>query len=124
MRISDWSSDVCSSDLERDDPRPGRAHPHLPAERPVLVQQGGAGMTAMDTSESRAGKSRVGFLRSTPARVAKVAILIAILIFVPPLIDNPYIIRIFISAVILGVMAAIYDLKLGRAHVCTPVTNA
>src|SRR3546814_20877346 len=71
MRISDWSSDVCSSDLERDDPRPGRAHPHLPAERPVLVQQGGAGMTAMDTSESRAGKSRVGFLRSTPARVAK-----------------------------------------------------
>src|SRR3546814_14806016 len=72
-------------------------------------------MTAMDTSESRAGKSRVGFLRSTPARVAKVTILIAILIFVPPLIDNPYIIRIFISAVMLGVMAAIYDLMIGYA---------
>src|SRR3546814_1618836 len=48
MRISDWSSDVCSSDL-----------------------------------------------------------------FVPPLIDNPYVTRIFISAMMLGVMAAIYDLMIG-----------
>src|SRR3546814_12072889 len=73
-------------------------------------------MTAMDSPESRAIKSRAaGFLRSTPARVAKVAILIAILIFVPPLIDNPYITRIFISAVMLGVMAAIYDLLIGYA---------
>lgn len=53
--------------------------------------------------------------RSTPARVAKIAILIGILIFVPPLIDNPYITRIFISAVMLGVMAAIYDLMIGYA---------
>src|SRR3546814_798180 len=60
MRISDWSSDVCSSDL-------------------------------------------------------KVAVLLAILLFVPPLIDNPYVTRIFISAMMLGVMAAIYDLMIGYA---------
>src|SRR3546814_634316 len=167
MRISDWSSDVCSSDLlpgppdgrlpaghqvdrlrhpgrprlcagrhhsrhaarhhrglrdllhvgrlaERDDPRPGGAHPHLPAQRPVLVQQGGSGMTT-DTSVNRETKAIAGFLRSTPARVIKVAVLLAILLFVPPLIDDPYVTRIFISAMMLGVMAAIYDLMIGSA---------
>jgi len=56
-----------------------------------------------------------GLLRSSPARVAKVAVLLALLLFLPPLIDNPYITRIFISAVMLGVMAAIYDLMIGYA---------
>src|SRR3546814_16083979 len=32
MRISDWSSDVCSSDLDMDRPRP-RAHPFDPLPR-------------------------------------------------------------------------------------------
>lgn len=72
-------------------------------------------MTAMDTRESQAAKGAAGFLRSTPARIIKVAVLLAILIFVPPLIDNPYITRIFISAVMLGVMAAIFDLMIGYA---------
>jgi branched-chain amino acid transport system permease protein len=67
-------------------------------------------MTASDVL-----KGRPGLLRSTPARVAKVAVLIALLIFAPPLIDDPYITRIFISAVMLGVMAAIYDLMIGYA---------
>ncbi|HMA13210.1 MAG: branched-chain amino acid ABC transporter permease [Bacteroidota bacterium] len=71
-------------------------------------------MTAMD-AEARTTKRPADFFYSTPARVAKVAILVAILIFVPPLIDNPYITRIFISAVMLGVMAAIYDLMIGYA---------
>lgn len=53
--------------------------------------------------------------RSTPARALKVAVLIAILIFVPPFIDNPFITRVFISAVMLGVMAAVYDLMIGYA---------
>lgn len=72
-------------------------------------------MTAMDSSGRRAAKRNTGFLRSTPARVIKVAVLIAILVFVPPLIDNAYITRIFISAVMLGVMAAIFDLMIGYA---------
>lgn len=64
-----------------------------------------------------AGASReiTGFLRSPPARLAKVAVLLALLLFLPPLIDNPYITRVFISAVMLGVMAAIYDLMIGYA---------
>ena len=53
--------------------------------------------------------------RSTPARVLKVAFLLALLLFVPPLIDSPYITRIFISALMLGVMAAIFDLMIGYA---------
>lgn len=53
--------------------------------------------------------------RSTPVRVLKVLFLIGLLIFIPPLIDNPYITRIFISAVMLGVMAAIFDLMIGYA---------
>lgn len=56
-----------------------------------------------------------GLLTSTPARVLKVAVLIALLVLVPPLADNPYITRIFISALMLGVMAAIYDLMIGYA---------
>src|SRR3546814_13714763 len=55
------------------------------------------------------------FLRRPPARGIKVAVLRAILLFVPPLIDNPYVTRIFISAMMLGVMAAIYDLMIGYA---------
>lgn len=62
----------------------------------------------------RVGERR-GILRSTPARALKVAVLIAILILVPPLIDSPYITRVFIAAVMLGVMAAIYDLMIGYA---------
>src|SRR3546814_5830508 len=68
-----------------------------------------------DTSVNRETKAIAGFLRSTPARVIKVAVLLAILLFVPPLIDNPYVTRIFISAMMLGVMAAIYDLMIGYA---------
>lgn len=53
--------------------------------------------------------------RSTPVRVLKVLFLIGLLIAVPPLIDSPYITRIFVSAVMLGVLAAIFDLMIGYA---------
>lgn len=56
-----------------------------------------------------------GYFHGTTARVLKVVILLALLVLVPPFIDNPYITRIFISAVMLGVMAAIYDLMIGYA---------
>lgn len=52
---------------------------------------------------------------STPARVLKIALLIALLILAPPLIDNDYITRIFISAIMMGLMAAIFDLMIGYA---------
>ncbi len=53
--------------------------------------------------------------RSRPARILKVAVLLALLLLAPPLIDSPYITRIFISALMLGLMAAIYDLMIGYA---------
>ncbi|MDZ5696550.1 branched-chain amino acid ABC transporter permease [Chelativorans sp. M5D2P16] len=53
--------------------------------------------------------------QSRPARIIKIGLLIVLLIAVPPFLDNPYITRIFISAVMLGVMAAIYDLMIGYA---------
>lgn len=58
---------------------------------------------------------RSGFFHSTPARVAKVVFLLGLLVLVPPFLDSPYVTRIFISAVMLGVMAAIYDLMIGYA---------
>lgn len=58
---------------------------------------------------------RTGFFHSTPARIAKVVFLIALLVLVPPFLEAPYITRIFISAVMLGLMAAIYDLMIGYA---------
>ncbi|HLS68354.1 MAG TPA: branched-chain amino acid ABC transporter permease [Kiloniellales bacterium] len=67
-------------------------------------------MTAVE-----AARQGVDWWRSTPARVLKVLFLIALLLFVPPLIDSPYITRIFVSAVMLGVMAAIFDLMIGYA---------
>ena len=68
----------------------------------------------MATMQTVAGADR-SFFRSTPARVLKVAFLLAILILVPPFIDSPYITRVFISAVMLGVMAAVFDLMIGYA---------
>jgi branched-chain amino acid transport system permease protein len=57
----------------------------------------------------------VDLWRSTPARLVKILVLIALLVAVPPLIENPYITRVFISAVMLGVMSAIFDLMIGYA---------
>lgn len=51
----------------------------------------------------------------TPWRVAKLAVLFGLLLFVPPLIDSPFITTVFISALMFGILAAIYDLMLGYA---------
>ena len=51
----------------------------------------------------------------TPLRLLKVAVLIALLLFVPPLIDSPFITTVFIAAVMFGIFGAIYDLMLGYA---------
>ncbi len=52
---------------------------------------------------------------STPARALKVAGLLGLLILIPPLADHPYITTIFISALMFGILGAIYDLMIGYA---------
>lgn len=52
---------------------------------------------------------------STPARLLKLAVLLALLVLVPPLVDAPYITAIFIGALMVGIFGAIYDLMLGYA---------
>ena len=49
----------------------------------------------------------------TLLRVLKLAAPIVLLIFIPPLADTPYITRIFISALMFGILGAIYDFMLG-----------
>ena len=51
----------------------------------------------------------------TPLRLAKLAVPIALLLLVPPLIDNPFITTVFISALMFGIFGAIYDLMIGYA---------
>jgi branched-chain amino acid transport system permease protein len=56
-----------------------------------------------------------GLTASRPARVLKVAVLLGLLILLPPFIDNPYITTVFISALMFGLFGAIYDLMIGYA---------
>jgi branched-chain amino acid transport system permease protein len=56
-----------------------------------------------------------GWWHGTPARALKVAVLLALLVLIPPYAQTPYITTIFISAVMFGVFGAIYDLMLGFA---------
>ncbi len=51
----------------------------------------------------------------TAFRVAKLAVLIALLVLVPPLADTPFITTVFISALMFGIFGAIYDLMIGYA---------
>jgi branched-chain amino acid transport system permease protein len=70
-------------------------------------------MTATTPSDAAAEPSI--WRNVTPMRVAKVAILLALLIGIPPLVDSSWITRVFISALMLGTIAAIYDLMIGYA---------
>lgn len=51
--------------------------------------------------------------RLTPLRLLKIGVLLALLLFVPPTIDNPYLTTVFISALMFGLFGAIYDLMIG-----------
>jgi branched-chain amino acid transport system permease protein len=62
-----------------------------------------------------AAAERGGLTASRPARALKVAVLLGLLILVPPLVDNPYITTVFISALMFGLFGAIYDLMIGYA---------
>src|SRR3546814_11472384 len=67
MRISDWSSDVCSSDLARGRRSAGRAAPirHWRRRRPRSRTPPFAGAAAADRSEERrVGKECVSTCRS------------------------------------------------------------
>ncbi|WP_022729703.1 branched-chain amino acid ABC transporter permease [Fodinicurvata sediminis] len=57
----------------------------------------------------------LGVWHSHGAHILKIVVLLALLIFAPTLIDNDYLTRIFISAVMMGLMAAIFDLMIGYA---------
>ena len=50
-----------------------------------------------------------------PARVLKVAVLLGLLILVPPFVDSPYVTTVFISALLFGLFGAVYDLMIGYA---------
>jgi branched-chain amino acid transport system permease protein len=52
---------------------------------------------------------------SMPLRLLKVAVLLAILVLTPPLADHPFVTTVFISALMFGLLGAIYDLMLGYA---------
>jgi branched-chain amino acid transport system permease protein len=56
-----------------------------------------------------------GIIASRPARVLKVAVLLGLLILVPPFLDSPYLTTVFISALMFGLFGAIYDLMIGYA---------
>ena len=48
-------------------------------------------------------------------RILKVVVLLAALLLLPPLIDNPFITTVLISGLMFGIFGAIYDLMLGYA---------
>ena len=54
-------------------------------------------------------------MSSRPLRVLKVAVLLGLLVGVPPLVDSPYITTVFIAALMFGLFGAIYDLMIGYA---------
>jgi branched-chain amino acid transport system permease protein len=56
-----------------------------------------------------------GVVASTPARILKVAVLLGLLLLVPPFVDSPYLTTVFISALMFGLFGAIYDLMIGYA---------
>src|SRR3546814_4845932 len=68
MRISDWSSDVCSSDLSRrvEEPLDGRQRGHirLPRDRHVDVERRAVLAERHRSEESRVGKACVSTCRS------------------------------------------------------------
>ena len=51
----------------------------------------------------------------TALRATKVALPVAALVLVPLLADSPFVTRVFVSALMFGILGAIYDLMLGYA---------
>ncbi len=51
----------------------------------------------------------------TPLRLLKLAVPLALLVAIPPLADNAFVTTVFISALMFGILGAIYDLMLGYA---------
>src|SRR3546814_18885226 len=68
MRISDWSSDVCSSDLETVsiDEQPGKAQPEkIPTLKPAFVKDGT--ITAANASSISDGAAAIVMTRASVA---------------------------------------------------------
>ncbi len=72
-------------------------------------------MTA-ETERRSKSTARPRFLSElTPWRTVKIAIVLGLLVFVPYFSDSAFITTVFISAVMFGLFAAIYDLMIGYA---------
>src|SRR3546814_1562700 len=125
MRISDWSSDVCSSDLDLW--HPDRAHP---------LFRGGAGHRAAGLRRHRRARQIPDAggghrMIQAPDLPTWAAIIIALLVLggsILTLVGALGLIRLptfyaRVHATTLGATAGMAA-KIGSAHVCTPVTNA
>src|SRR3546814_9352872 len=115
MRISDWSSDVCSSDLERDLQELDRVR--RDASRNSIAPA----VTAPASREPERDRRQADEAsRKTPseqsrvknARAAQSQLRVIETVASAALFDNPD-----------AVARVIKVAKIGRAHVCTPVNN-
>jgi branched-chain amino acid transport system permease protein len=67
------------------------------------------------TAEPAAVDAALSWWRSPTARWLKAAVLLALLILLPPAAQNPYLTTVLISALMFGILGAIYDLMIGYA---------
>src|SRR3546814_7943846 len=105
MRISDWSSDVCSSDLQVGAAIAKPAKLATPALYPELARLWASG----STQNLYRLALRVGLAAGAVASV---------LLFLVGFVDE------FILGTVIGPDFIPAGPEIGRAHVCTPVTNA
>src|SRR3546814_4761469 len=114
MRISDWSSDVCSSDLVAGGQRAGDRGRIVIFEAALGLAAVGADIEARDAKIGGFAVDFIGRVRRIILAVARVGLVFAIV----EIIDR-------IIGVIFGrVAVAERGFQIGRAHVWTPVTNA
>src|SRR3546814_5942943 len=119
MRISDWSSDVCSSDLmfrnvcgDIDQNRGGYVHPRIMRATEDMLKRLLLAALPHNHIELFNGRSR----SPAPAIVRRVEE------YIHYNFDKPICLSDLIA--VSGVSGRWLHSKIGRAHVCTPVTNA
>src|SRR3546814_7586438 len=106
MLISDWSSDVCSSDLTKIYSHVGWTGEfvYLPFDKKVLKQ--GKNLLAIHVANTAGGAWLDAGIVNEPVREGK------------PVLEARQ------QSVRVGATQTVYEFEIGRAHVCTPVTNA
>src|SRR3546814_9551813 len=125
MRISDWSSDVCSSDLTGDDVRQQVAAPHQPRAPGLHGSDHASSPAFRRTPRPPAGLALFSPISSTPATsIAAITLLSESMMprTFQVLASMRWIVGSDTPASCARVRWSIP--KIGRAHVCTPGTNA